>query len=454
MSYMDRIPARHGLETKDESGNKDGKNGAAAEAKKAVDGLMTAFEEFKEANDARIKEIEKKGTADPVLVEKVEKLEKSLSAFEDVNQKLTKAEQAEKAAKERDDELKEQIEQLEVALKRSPRGGPEDRAAETKARWDLWLRGAANAITVGQMNLEDEQKKVLDEVKQEWKSLSVSNDTAGGYLAPMDYVREIIKGATEISPMRSLVRVRQTANKSIQIPKRTGQFAAQRVAEQGTKSETTGLAYGLEEITLPEGYAMVDISNQMLEDSAFDMEAELRMEASEQFAVREGQEIVTGNGVFECEGFLTNGDVGETNSGAATTVTADGMLSLFYAIKTAYSRNATWTLNRTTLGSVRKLKDGNGDYLWMPGLAMGQPNSINGAPYVEVPDMPNEGAGAFPVAFGDFRRAYTLVDRIVMEMLRDPFTQATSGNVRYIFRRRWGGQVTLAEAIRKLKCST
>jgi HK97 family phage major capsid protein len=89
----------------------------------------------------------------------------------------------------------------------------------------------------------------------------------------------------------------------------------------------------------------------------------------------------------------------------------------------------------------------------MPGIALGRPNTIDGDPYVEVPDMPNEGAGTTPVAYGDFARGYNLVDRIAMEMLRDPYTQATSGNVRFIFRRRLGGQVVLAEAIRKLTCS-
>ena len=133
---------------------------------------------------------------------------------------------------------------------------------------------------------------------------------------------------------------------------------------------------------------------------------------------------------------------------------ADGLLTLKYALKSGYARNAKWSLNRTTMGSVRKLKDNNRQYIWMPGLAQGQPNTIDGDPYVETPDMPNEGANTFPIAYGDFARAYTMVDRIVMSMLRDPFTQATSGNIRFLFYRRIGGQVVLAEAIRKLKCST
>ena len=140
-----------------------------------------------------------------------------------------------------------------------------------------------------------------------------------------------------------------------------------------------------------------------------------------------------------------------TNSGEAAAITADGLLSLKYGIKTAYARNASFALNRSTMGAIRRLKDGNGQYLWMPGIAMGRPNTIDGDPYVECPDMPNVQAGAFPVAYGDFRKAYTMADRVQMTLLRDPYTQATSGNVRFLFRRRFGGQVVLAEAIRKLK---
>lgn len=419
----------------------------------AVGPVMTAFEEFKKTNDARLAEIEKKGSADVVVVEKLGKIEGTLSQYEGLNQRLTLAEQQTKAAKDAAD-------RLEVALGRLPAGARTRKGDdEFKAFANAWARAVVHAHTVGIVNLAEDERKALADVAAEVKALGITPDTAAGFLAPTEYVREIIKGVTEISPARSIVRVRATAAKSIQIPKRTGQFAAQWVADQGTRSETTGLTYGLEELPAHEMYALIDISNQMLEDSAFDMEAEIRTEATEQFAVAEGAAVVSGSGVGRPEGWMTNASVQSTNSGTAATIAdadgqANGLLSLFHAIKTAYARNALWTLNRTTLGSVRKLKDGDKNYVWMPGLSQGIPNSILGAPYVEMPDMPSEGAGLFPIAFGDFRRAYTLVDRISMEMLRDPYTQATSGNIRFIFRRRVGGQVVLPEAIRKLKCST
>jgi len=418
----------------------------------AVTPVMTAFEEFKKTNDARLAEIEKKGSADVITRDKLDKIESTLSQYEGLNQKLTLAEQQAKAAKESSD-------RIEVLMSRLPANVRQDATAlEAKTRHSTWARAVVNAYALGVPNLGADERKILSEVTAEAKALNVTTDTAGGYLAPTEYVREIIKGVTLMSPARGLVRVRNTSSKAIEIPKRTGQFAARRVHESGSKTETTGLAYGLEEITAPEMYALIDITNQMLEDSAFDMEGEVREEAQEQFAVLEGQEFVTGTGVGQMQGVLVAPDVGENNSGSATTIAdsdgqANGLLTLKHALKTAYAANATWIMNRTTIGSVRKLKDAQKNYIWMPGIAQGKPNTIDGDPYAEFPDMPNEAAGAYPIAYGDWRRAYTMVDRISMEMLRDPYTQATAGTIRFIFRRRGGGKVVLSEAFRKLKCA-
>ena len=151
---------------------------------------------------------------------------------------------------------------------------------------------------------------------------------------------------------------------------------------------------------------------------------------------------------------MVNGDIGETVSGSATEITGDGIINLKYALKSAYTANATFLLNRTSLAAIRKLKDINGQYIWMSGIAAGRPNTLDGDPYLEMPDMPNAGAGLYPVAYGDFRRGYAWVDRLQMAFLRDPYTQAAVGNVRNIFRQRVGGQVRDAEAIKKMKCST
>lgn len=146
-------------------------------------------------------------------------------------------------------------------------------------------------------------------------------------------------------------------------------------------------------------------------------------------------------------------DVEEVASGAASTITDEGMIELQGSLKTFYNSNAQFLLNRRSLTDVRKLKDGQGRFIWMPGLASGQPNLILGDPYTEMPDMDDPEADSYPVAYGNFKRAYTWVDRLQMEVLRDIYTQAPAGKVRTLARKRVGGGVTLAEAFKKLKCS-
>lgn len=401
------------------------------EIKSAVDNIGNAFEEFKKANDERLEALEKGESYDGLLDDKLAKIESKLDAFEDVNQKITQANLNQ-------ENLKEQVSNLETVLKRPNAGLETKQIDETLQAFDAYCRKGFDALS-----------------EAEKKALTVSNDSTGGYLAPPEYVRELIKDVTEISPIRSIARVRSTGQRSIQIPKRTGQFSAQWVAESGTRSETTGYQVGLEEIPAHEYYAMVDISEQDLEDSVFNLEAEMQSEFAEQFAKAEGTAFVSGNAVGKPEGFMTNSSVSEVVSGAGAALTGDGLISLVHSIKSEYSRNATFVFNRSTLAEIRKLKDTAGQYVFQAGMMLtsGVPNSVLGFPYIQATDMPSVGAGNFPIAFGDFSRGYMIVDRIAMAVLRDPFTQATSGNVRYIARRRVGGQVILPEAIVKQKVS-
>jgi len=394
--------------------------------KNAVEGMAKAFEEFKSTNDARIADLEKKGSTDPLVDEKIKNIDADLDRFEDINQKLTLAQQEQK-------QVQEKLDTFETLLKR-PEASVEAKQIDMSVKaFDKWLRK-------GKDNMD------IDEVK----ALTVSDDTAAGFLAPPEYVRELIKTLTEISPMRSIARVRATSQKSVQMPSRTATFTAQWVAESGTRSETTGYTTQLEEIPTHELYALVDISEQELEDSVFNLEAEMQQEFADQFAKAEGLSMVSGDAVGKPEGVLTNSSVGTTNSGSGTLLTGDGLIDLVHAVKSPYGANGTFIFNRTTLAAIRKLKDTAGQYVFQAGMMLtaGVPNTILGYPYVEMPDMPDVAGSAKPVAFGDFSRGYMVVDRVALSVLRDPFTQATSGNVRYVARRRVGGQVVLAEALR------
>jgi HK97 family phage major capsid protein len=390
------------------------------EVKSAVETLGKTFEAFKETNDKRIKEIESKGSADPIVEDKLSKIEADLDKFSDMEASQKKA----------NDQAKAQLDRLETIVSRPEFGkGSPVESMQTKV-FDKWLRK-------GKDSLSPEEVKVL----------TVSNDNTAGYLAPPEYVREIIKGVTEFSPIRSIARVRSTTNRSIQVPKRTGQFAAQWVAEEGARTETTGYAVGLEEIPAHELYALVDISEQELEDSVFNLEAEMNSEFVDQFAKAEGNAFVSGNSVGKPQGILSNANVNNVAKGGAA-LDGDSLISAAHNVKTEYSKNGTFVMNRSTVSAVRKLKDGGGQYIFQPGIyGMGIGSNILGHSIVEATDMPNVAGGTKPVIFGDFKRGYMIVDRVNLSIMRDPFTQASSGNVRYIARRRVGGQVVLPEAL-------
>jgi HK97 family phage major capsid protein len=328
---------------------------------------------------------------------------------------------------------------------------------------DAWARAVDLQIKVGAHNMTPEQVKLVSDAADHYKALfqgkalNITDDTGGGYLAPVEFVAEILKSVVLISPVRALARIRTTAMKSMHIPRRTALLAAQWDDDLDTATPTTTLKYGTLEVFTHGLRAIVDITNDMLEDAAFDMAAEINDEVSEQFAVSEGAAFVNGATPGQPEGFLVNAatiaSANVTKTANATQLTPDGFINCYHNLKTAYAQNAVWAMNRQTVGSARQLKDAVGQYLFMMGLPNGAPNTFLGAPYVEVPDMPAVGAGAYPVAFGDFARGYSLIDRLGMTMLRDPYTQAPGNVVRYLFRKRLGGKVTMAEAIQPMLVS-
>jgi HK97 family phage major capsid protein len=354
--------------------------------------------------------------------------------FEEETKKLGEASAETKAsldkANERLDEIEVRFEKMSIDTKRDE----ERENDEEKNAFLAWARKG--------------DKAGPDEVKV----LTVSDDPSSGFLAPIDMVQEIIKGEILYSPIRQVARVRSTSTNASRHPKRTGVFAAVWVGEQDTRDETQGLAYGVEEIPNHELSAVVDVSWTDLEDSAFDLEAEITFEASEQFGVAEGIAFVGGNGVKKPEGFLSHPDIQQVHMGDANLVKADGLLSMSGQLKDAYAKNATWLLKRQTLYAIRQLKDNNNQYLWVPGFSAGltgtSPALIDGMPYLQTPDMPTVAAGALPIALGDFRRGYVISDRVAMAAQRDPYTQNRLGNCRFTFRKRVGGQVVLPEAIK------
>ena len=275
----------------------------------------------------------------------------------------------------------------------------------------------------------------------------------GGYLAPEVFANEIIKGLVEWSPIRQYARVMTITAGEVQMPKRTGTMTAAWVAETGARASTEG-TYGQESLTPHEAACYVDVSNALLEDNAYNLQGEISADASEEFGRLEGAAFVDGTGSGQPEGLWTATGIGETITGSTASLdNADCMIDLFYALPSFYARNGVWLMNRSTMGIVRKLKDGDGSYIWKEGLAEGQPATLLGRPVVEAPDAPDIEADSYPIMFGDLRQGYRIIDRIQLAALRDPFTLATTGQTRFHFRRRTGAKVLKTEALKKLKVS-
>lgn len=396
--------------------------------KTAVDAMATAFEEFKTVNDQRLAEIESKGSSDPVTEEKLAKIEADLDRYENINQKLV---QQEKAA----EGFGEKLAEIETLLKR-PANGMEAKQVDLSLKaWDSFMRKGETG---------------MDEM--ELKALTVGTAATAGNLAPAEYVEELVKVITEISPVRSVARIRQTSNKEIEVPSKTATFAAAWTAETGSRTETTGYTTSLNTIPTHELYALVDISSALLEDSVFDLESEMNTEFAEQFAKAEGAAFISGNGTNKPTGIADGSTVSTTAAAAAAAIATDDLMNLVHDLKSEYARSASFMMNRSTLGEIRKLKDTAGQYIFQTGFSgqSGLPNTILGHPYVEAPDVADIAASAKSIIFGDYRRGYMIVDRVALSVLRDPYSQASSGNVRYIARRRVGGEVVLAEAMRIL----
>ena len=291
----------------------------------------------------------------------------------------------------------------------------------------------------------------------ELRALTVSNDPQGGYLAPPEISNEFVRDLVQFSPIRPLATVRQIASPSVKYPRRTGITNAQWEGETDDQAEST-VPFGQVDIPARNLSTFVDISNQLLADSAGTAEAEVRLALAEDFGQKEGLAFVSGAGPLQPEGLLTAAGVGYTPTGNATTLgsaPADLLITHMYSLPAAYRSRGTWLMNGATLAAIRKLKDGTtGVYLWQPSYAVGQPETILGRPVVEVPDMADIGSGTTPIAFGDIATAYRIVDRLEMSVLVNPYLLATRGVTRIHATRRVGAAVVQPAAVKKIKCAT
>ncbi|MGU3492739.1 phage major capsid protein [Xanthobacteraceae bacterium A53D] len=398
---------------------------AAPESRAALDELMRTFETYKETNETRLAEIERRGAADPITTEHGARLDAAIEA------------------------MTARLDRMEVKGQRPPLG---TRAAPAASR----EHGSAFLSYV--RHGEADGLKAL-----EAKALSAGVGADGGYLVPHETEQEIGRRLAALSPIRALSTVRVIGAGTYRKPFMTSGPATGWAAETAARPQTDSPA--LAELAFPamELYAMPAATQALLDDSQVNVEEWIAGEVDSAFAEQEGEAFVSGDGVAKPRGFLAYpkvaesafawGSTGYVATGAAGALpaadSADVLLDLVYALKGGYRQNASFVMNRRTQAAVRKLKDASGAYLWAPPAVAGQPASLMGFPVQEAEAMPDMADGAFPIAFGDFRRGYLVVDRAGVRVLRDPYS--AKPYVLFYTTKRVGGGIQDFDAIKLLK---
>ena len=295
------------------------------------------------------------------------------------------------------------------------------------------------------------------------KSVNVGTEAQGGYVAPPELDRLIEQRLMASSPMRQIASVRQTSATVFRKPVSLGTSSAW-AGETGSRAETTAPQLDLLEFPAAELYAMPAATQTLLDDAYADVDEWLADEVEASFSAQESAAFVTGDGSNKPKGFLSYDMVADGShawdkigfilsggAGAfASSNPADKLIDLVYALKSQYRANARFVMNRRTVSAVRKLKDGDGNYLWRPGAA-GESASLLGYSVTEIEDMPDIGANSFSIGFGDFRRGYLIVDRQGARVLRDPYS--LKPYVLFYTTKRVGGGVQNFDAIKVMKFS-
>lgn len=279
--------------------------------------------------------------------------------------------------------------------------------------------------------------------------LSEGVQADGGYLVPEEFERQIVTGLDEANVVRSLAKVITTSAER-KIPVAAAHSAAQWTAENAayTESNPTFDQKTIDAFKLTD---LVKVSIELLQDSAFDLESYIAGEFARAFGIAEEQAFCVGTGTNQPAGIFTaNGGTVGVNAAAAAAITADELISLVYALKSPYRRNARFLMNDATISAIRKLKDNNGAYLWQPSLQAGQPDRLLGYELHTSPYVPTMAAGALTVAFGDFKN-YWIADRAGRTVQRLNELYSTNGQVGFVATERVDGKVILPEGIQLLK---
>ncbi|NCB53151.1 MAG: phage major capsid protein [Clostridia bacterium] len=286
-------------------------------------------------------------------------------------------------------------------------------------------------------------KKMLHNV------LSEGVDANGGYLVPEEFERQIVEALKEENVMRKLCKVITTANER-KIPVAGTHSVAAWTAENAPYTESNP-TFDQKTIDAYKLTDLIKVSVELLDDSAFPLEPYIAKEFASAFGVAEETAFCVGTGSGQPTGLFTanGGAVGITAAGA-TAVTADEVISLIYALKAPYRKNAKFLMNDSTVATLRKLKDGNGQYLWQPSIMAGQPDKLLGYDIYTSPYVPVMAAGAYAIAYGDFMN-YWIADRTGRTVQRLNELYSTNGQVGFVATERVDGKIILPEGVQILK---
>lgn len=281
-------------------------------------------------------------------------------------------------------------------------------------------------------------------------ALQIGTDSEGGYLVPDEYERTLVEALEEENVFRQLAKVIRTSSGDRKIPVVATKGTASWIDEEGTYLESDD-AFGQVSIGAYKVGTMIKVSEELLNDSVFDLEAYISREFARRIGAKEEEAFFTGDGSGKPLGVLaaTGGAETGVTAASATAITADELIDLFYSLKAPYRRNAVWVLNDSTIKAIRKLKDNQGQYLWQPSLTVGAPDLLLGKPVRTSAYMPAIAADAKTVAFGDFSY-YWIADRQGRSFKRLNELYAATGQVGFLASQRVDGKLILPEAIKVL----
>lgn len=282
-------------------------------------------------------------------------------------------------------------------------------------------------------------------------ALETGTDSEGGYLVPDEFERTLVQGLTENGIVRAHAHVITTSSGLHKIPVVAAHGSAAWIDEEGAYTDSDEV-FGQVQLDAHKVGTLIKVSEELLNDSAFNLERYITSEFSRRIGDKEEEAFLIGNGSSKPTGMLNatgGGTVGVTAAGTAA-ITADELVDLYYALKAPYRKNAIWVLNDTTIKLIRKLKTGDGQYLWQPGIKDGEQNMILGRPYYTSPYMPSAAAGAKTIIFGDLNY-YWIGDRVGITFKRLNELYAGNGQVGFMASKRLDGRTVLPEAIQILQ---